>query len=434
MTMPPPRDENPCRPRHFKPAPCAPAPLDGPAKQSLDTSHTRLLITGGAVLPRLRRRSACASSTWRLSSAAIRAWRIAASRRKPTASRADIVDRNGVLLATTLETPSLYRRSRSRSSTPRDAARQLARVLPDLNESEVYAKLTSDKSFVWIKRQLTPRQQYEVNRLGIPGLQFEDEEKRVYPKGSLAAHVVGFAGIDNNGLAGVERGLDDVAAQRRRAGRSSRSTCACSSSCATRSPIRSPISTPSAASASSWTCAPARSWRWSRCRISIPTSPAPHRPRRCSTARRSGPTRWARCSRSSTRRWRSTTHVTTMTSGYDATNPIHIGRFTIHDDHAQRRWLTRAGDLHVFLEHRRGQDGGRRRQRPAARLPRPARPAAGAAGSSSRARRAARAAPWRPINTMTIGFGHGISVSPLQLATAVERDGQWRHPASARRS
>src|SRR5438046_10126717 len=52
------------------------------------------------------------------------------------------------------------------------------------------------------------RQQYEINRLGIPGLDFTPEERRFYPYGDLAAHVVGYCGIDNEGLAGVERGLD----------------------------------------------------------------------------------------------------------------------------------------------------------------------------------------------------------------------------------
>src|SRR5690606_10505284 len=68
----------------------------------------------------------------------------------------------------------------------------------------------ADKSFVWIKRNLTPQEQYEVNRLGIPGLHFQSEEQRVYPQGSLTAHVVGFTDIDSRGLAGIEQSFDDV--------------------------------------------------------------------------------------------------------------------------------------------------------------------------------------------------------------------------------
>ncbi len=125
----------------------------------------------------------------------------------PSPVRADIVDRDGRLLATTLDSPSLYADPRQILDVG-EATRAITSVLPDLDPAELHAKLTSNKSFVWIKRRLTPRQQYEINRLGIPGLQFEHQERRVYPFGDLAAHVVGFCGIDNNGLAGIERALD----------------------------------------------------------------------------------------------------------------------------------------------------------------------------------------------------------------------------------
>lgn len=123
--------------------------------------------------------------------------------------RADILDRDGRLLATTLNSPSLYADPRQIIDA-REATRAITSVLPQLDPAEIYAKLTSGKGFVWIKRQLTPRQEYEINRLGIPGLQFKHEERRVYPFGDLAAHVVGFCGVDNNGLAGVERALDST--------------------------------------------------------------------------------------------------------------------------------------------------------------------------------------------------------------------------------
>ncbi len=152
MTMSP---ENPCRPRHFKPDPCGPAPLAGPARQSLDTSHTRLLITAAlfaiafAVIGlRLIEVTLFGAGETRLAHHDADA--------TPIPARADIVDRNGVLLATTLETPSLFANPKH-VLDPADAARQLARALPDLDEGELYAKLASDKTFVWLKRGLTPR-------------------------------------------------------------------------------------------------------------------------------------------------------------------------------------------------------------------------------------------------------------------------------------
>jgi len=164
------RDDNPCRPRHFKPAPCAPAATDGPVKESLETSHTRLVIAGAlfclaflVIGARLVEVAGFKSGDTRIAH-----WH---GVEQPQVSRADIVDRNGVLLATNLISPSLYANPK-KIQDPRGVARALAGVLPDLNETEVAAKLASDKGFVWIKRQLTPRQEFEVNRLGIPGLQF----------------------------------------------------------------------------------------------------------------------------------------------------------------------------------------------------------------------------------------------------------------------
>jgi len=132
----------------------------------------------------------------------------------PVPARADIVDRNGKLLATTLDSPSVYANPKQ-ILDPADATRKLVKAFPSLNSDEIYAKLTSGKSFVYIKRHLTPREQYEVNQLGIAGVQFQHEERRVYPDGKLTAHVVGYTGIDNSGFAGVERGLDDALKERR---------------------------------------------------------------------------------------------------------------------------------------------------------------------------------------------------------------------------
>lgn len=122
-------------------------------------------------------------------------------------SRNDIVDRNGVLLATSLATASVYADAKL-IIDPEDSARKLVATLPDLDYRQVLKDLKSDKRFVWIKRNLTPRQEFEVNKLGIPGLSFQEEEHRVYPQGSLTSQLVGFTGIDNNGMMGVEQSFD----------------------------------------------------------------------------------------------------------------------------------------------------------------------------------------------------------------------------------
>lgn len=125
-----------------------------------------------------------------------------------TASRPDIVDRNGVVLATDIKTASLFAEPR-RIVDIDEAIEKLATVLPDLNYEETYNKLNTDAGFVWLRRQLTPRQQNDIHQLGIPGLGFRTEKRRFYPGGPVAAHILGLTNIDNKGIAGIEKYIDD---------------------------------------------------------------------------------------------------------------------------------------------------------------------------------------------------------------------------------
>ena len=123
--------------------------------------------------------------------------------------RADIVDRNGVLLATTLKTASLFADTRL-IAEPQVAAEKLVKIFPDLTYGDTLQKLQSGKSFAWIKRNITPDEQMRVLEIGEPGLEFEQELQRFYPQGPLSAHVVGYTSIDGKGLAGVERGFNNL--------------------------------------------------------------------------------------------------------------------------------------------------------------------------------------------------------------------------------
>lgn len=118
--------------------------------------------------------------------------------------RADIVDRNGVLLAVNLSTASLYANPKM-IQNPKEIADKLCVILPDLNHKHLMDGLTSKRSFIWIKRNISPKEEYAVNSLGIPGLQFERGEKRLYPHGVLLSHVLGYVGLDGKGLAGIEK-------------------------------------------------------------------------------------------------------------------------------------------------------------------------------------------------------------------------------------
>lgn len=124
------------------------------------------------------------------------------------AARADILDRNGELLATTLKTATLYADPELVSSA-KDAASGLAKIFPDLSYGDVLQKLQSKRRFIPLRRDLNPAEQYAVLELGEPGLAFQEEERRVYPQGPLSAHMVGYASIDRQGLAGIERGFSE---------------------------------------------------------------------------------------------------------------------------------------------------------------------------------------------------------------------------------
>jgi len=123
-------------------------------------------------------------------------------------ARPDILDRNGEILAIDLKAPSLFAEPR-RIIDPDEATELLAAVLPDLDSREVRDRLASKRGFAWLKRDITPAQQQEVYRLGIPGIGFLTENKRVYPNSNEFAHIVGYVNIDNQGMGGIEKWIDD---------------------------------------------------------------------------------------------------------------------------------------------------------------------------------------------------------------------------------
>jgi cell division protein FtsI (penicillin-binding protein 3) len=179
---------------------------DGPRKRALEVSHSRVLLGASLFAVVFLVIAARLVAVTLLPDGAEAAMVPPA---KVKTDRADVVDRNGVVLATSLTTASLYANPRQ-VQEPDETAQLLNSVLPDLNIASTAAKLDTDRGFVWLKRDLTPRQQQAVNRLGLPGIYFQAESKRVYPQGNLTAHLVGFADVDGRGLAGVERSFDDL--------------------------------------------------------------------------------------------------------------------------------------------------------------------------------------------------------------------------------
>ncbi len=123
-------------------------------------------------------------------------------------ARPDIVDRNGEILATDVKAPSLFGEPR-RIIDKDEAIELLTATVPDLDTSEVRERLSSRKGFVWLKREITPQQQQDIHKLGVPGIGFLRENKRVYPTGNEVAHLIGLVNIDNQGIAGMEKWLDN---------------------------------------------------------------------------------------------------------------------------------------------------------------------------------------------------------------------------------
>lgn len=130
-------------------------------------------------------------------------------------TRADIVDREGRVLATNFATNALYAHPHE-IVDPRTAAQGLAAIFPEMEADALQARLASDRRFLWLRRYLSPEQEQAVHDLGEPGLLFGPREMRLYPNGRLAAHVLGGAGFGQEavdaaeviGVAGVEAVFD----------------------------------------------------------------------------------------------------------------------------------------------------------------------------------------------------------------------------------
>ncbi|MCB1474940.1 MAG: penicillin-binding protein 2 [Rhodobiaceae bacterium] len=122
-------------------------------------------------------------------------------------ARPEILDRNGIVLARDISTPSMYGEPNNILDID-ETVERLTAAVPELNAADLRSRLSSDRRFVWLKREMTPAQQAEIHRLGIPGIGFVEENRRFYPSGRTAAHVLGLVNIDNQGIAGMERYID----------------------------------------------------------------------------------------------------------------------------------------------------------------------------------------------------------------------------------
>ena len=331
-------------------------------------------------------------------------------------ARAGITDRNGMVIATNLPTRTLYADARSILDAA-EAAEALRTVLPELDRDKLIADFSSDRAYIRLRRNLTPEQQYKVNRLGIPGLNFERAERRFYPQGALFSHVLGFTDIDNNGIAGMEKQFDTGL----RSGQNLTLSLDMRAQYVLRDALGNAIDTFSAIGGAAVLMA-IKSGEI-HALVSLPDFD-PHWP-----GRSPGDGRFNRATKGVyelgsifkliTAAIALDTGAASLNTAFDATRPLKIGPHRIRDSEPENRVLllpevlvysSNIGTARMALSY-----GGDIQQdylqrlglfdRVGLELPERGRPL--------------KPSPWREVNTMTISFGHGLSVSPLHLASAV---------------
>ena len=392
--------------------------FEGIRRQALETGRNRLLVTG--VLFTL----AFIVVAVRLVELAVveqvaeefQAPRLAVVSEIPKV-RSDIIDRNGVLLATSLPTASLYANPRQILDS-KEATQKLVRVFPNINRKKMAEKLSSSKSFVWLKRNLTPKTQFLVNTLGIPGFDFQPTERRVYPHGRLVAHALGLTNIDGRGLSGIEGYFD-------KALRGTEKPLELSIDIRVQSVLREELvkamlefrAVGAAGLVLDATNGEVRAM------ISLPDF-NPNKPITASGV--AGFNRVTKGVYEMGSTFKLFTVAMALDTGtarlkdrYDATKPIKISRYKISDYHAKNRWLS-VPEIIIYSSNigaaKMALDVGTLGQKKYLKrfgMLTPARIDLPEIGTPL------TPAHWRQINTMTISYGHGISVSPIQLVSGI---------------
>ena len=330
-------------------------------------------------------------------------------------TRAMIVDRNGEILAISLPTAGLYANPREMIDTA-DAARKLQAAMPRLDLDTVRTRLASDKGFVYLARNITPKEQMAVNGLGIPGVYFEQTERRRYPQGRVGAHVVGGVDVDARGTSGAERAFDERL-------RTDPTPLRLSIDVRVQAVVREELTRALTEFQAIGACGIVMDVRTGEvvAMVSLPDFDA-NKPNEFRAEERFNRALTGMYEPGST--FKLQTAAMALDSGaaqiwssFDASNPIKIGRFTITDFEGKHRVLQLpeviAYSSNLGAAHMAVQVGTERQrswlhamgmfQRVGIELPEQGQPIV------------QPAANWKEIATMTVGFGHGIAVSPLHV-------------------
>ncbi|MBW6397943.1 penicillin-binding protein 2 [Roseomonas sp. HJA6] len=334
-------------------------------------------------------------------------------------ARATITDRNGEIMAVSLPLTALYANPQQIENAA-EAADRLRTVLPNLDRERLIQRMSGERQFAYIARALTPREMAQVNALGIPGLHFEEAERRYFPQGRTGAHIIGGVDVDGHGIAGVERHFDgrlrDDPSTPLRLSLDIRVQLALRDAVqraiteyngiggagvvmdANTAEVLSMVSLPDYDAND--VGAATTDQRFNRVTVGVYEPGSTFKLLTASMALENGLQPW---------------------QGYDASRPIVVGRHAIHDYRGKGRWLalpeilaysSNLGAAHMAAavgvnRHREFLRSMGLTSRLRIEIPETALPLVPPQRS------------WRELNTMTIGFGHGISVTPLHVATAV---------------
>ncbi len=330
--------------------------------------------------------------------------------------RSEIFDRNHVLLATNVVSASIYANPQEIINKIK-VSNDLSLALEGVDSSELLKKLSSSKSFVWVKRQVSPREHFSVNSLGIPGVKFQKEVKRVFTQGPLFSHVLGNVDIDNQGLSGIEKKLNEKLisdesgihltidsrvqhALRDELSLSMRRFSAIGAAGivldVNNGEILALISLPDFDP--NLNKKPSDNKAFNRATLGSYEMGSTFKPFTVAAALENG--------------------IINLKDSYDATKPLRVSRFIIRDDHPKNKWLS-IPEIFMYSSNigmaRMAQDLGPDQQRAFLKelgiLDRPD-------FEISEVGKPIYPHRWKELSSMTISYGHGIAVNLLQLASA----------------
>ena len=333
------------------------------------------------------------------------------------AARADIVDRNGILLASNLPTHALYVEP-GKIFDREEAVAALGRVFPELDLARTTSLIASGKKSALLRHDLTPEQAHAINRLGIPGLWLERQEQRVYPQGRLFAHAVGFTDVDNRGLAGIEKAAD---AELRRRAEAHSGPLALSLDIRVQHALAQALQDTMTAHRALGAAGMVMDVETGEllALVSLPSfdPKAPDRSPAESLFNRAtlGTYELGSTFKPFTVAAALDLGIAGIEDSYDATEPIRVSRYLIRDHHPENRWLT-VPEILIHSSNigaaRMAVDVGAERQRAFLdalgmfeRMP---------LETSERGRPLAPRR-WSEHTTMTVSYGHGLAVTPLHL-------------------